>query len=265
MPNPTSSATKRAWSSKQYPYKAEYNDHFETPLQAYQDISWILDIVKPSRPQHTIYDPYYCNGRTTLLLKELGFTQVLHERRDFYKDIAEQTIPTHDTLVTNPPYSDDHKKKCLDYCIKGWKEHDRAFFILMPNYVAAREYFRSSIGDANVFYLLPKVPYEYDHPEGTGHEVSPFNSLWFCCIRSDLMDRIKEKYSEKNSDLKLFFSLDELKSHHVIPSVKRPNPKQRRKRKLVGMQTKEKIEPSSTIKTTSKHRDESGKRTKQRF
>ena len=28
------------------------------------------------------------------------------------------------------------------------------------------------------FFLVPKTKYEYQHPEGTGHESSPFFSIW---------------------------------------------------------------------------------------
>ena len=255
---------KRAsWSAKQYPFTADYNDHFETPLEAYRDICWILDIIQPDRKQHAIYDPYYCNGRTSFLLNDLGFAKVYHDQRDFYKDVEQDAVPAHDTLITNPPYSDDHKKKCLDYCIKGWKEQDRSFFILMPNYVAARDYFRTTMSGICVFYLLPQVPYEYAHPDGTGHDVPPFNSLWFCGVRSDLLERVREVFNndkDKRAQMRLFYSTDELKAHHVIPSTKRPNPKQRRKRK---QQEREKAEMK--INKMSKHRDTTGSKTKRRF
>ena len=254
------------WSSKQLPYVVDYNDHFETPLQAYRDISWILDVIKSDRTQHTIYDPYYCNGRTSLLLNQLGFTKICHEARDFYKDVENKTVPTHDTLITNPPYSDDHKKRCLDYCVEEWKEHNVSFFILMPNYVAARKYFRTCTEGVStgLIYVLPEAPYEYDHPEGTGHTIPPFQSMWFCGIRSDLITQVKEKYNSTHmrNDLQVLFSMEELKCLHKIPTTKRPNPKQRRKRKKIG---DAKVSLGPVAKKKSKHRDDSGTRTKTRF
>jgi hypothetical protein len=97
-----------------FPYDTDYCDHFETPPQAYDDIAPILDLLllstqKPSRSKVTIYDPYFCDGRAGRVLRELGF-QVQHDKRDFYKDIQNGEIPHHDILVTNPPFSDQHKK-----------------------------------------------------------------------------------------------------------------------------------------------------------
>ena len=84
--------TTKKWTSTAYPYKTDYNDHFETPLRAYEDIAPLLDIVGPqtskdktSRKQHILYDPYYCDGQTITLLKNLNFTNVIHNKRDFYK------------------------------------------------------------------------------------------------------------------------------------------------------------------------------------
>ena len=41
-------------------------------------------------------------------------------------------MPKYDILITNPPYSEDHKEKILEFCsvlTKPW-------FLLLPNYVA---------------------------------------------------------------------------------------------------------------------------------
>ncbi len=114
-----------AWIDS-FPYDTDYCDHFETPRQAYDDIAPILDMLllstqKPSRSKITIYDPYFCDGRAGRMLRELGF-QVQHDKRDFYKDIQNGNIPHHDILVTNPPFSDQHKKvnymrKLLYFCL----------------------------------------------------------------------------------------------------------------------------------------------------
>lgn len=99
-----------------FPYETAYRDHFETPLQAYNGIAPLLDeLISISSPRSnvTIYDPYYCDGRAGELLRQLGF-QVEHQKRDFYKDIKEGKVPRHDILLTNPPFSDQHKK--VKYC-----------------------------------------------------------------------------------------------------------------------------------------------------
>ena len=119
-----------------FPYNADYNDHFETPLRAYEDISplldWLVDDIGnkkktvKSRKDHVIYDPYYCNGQTTTLFRSLGFEGIINRKRDFYEDIAQNNLPKNfQTLVTNPPYSDQHKEKCLDFAFAQLREHKK--------------------------------------------------------------------------------------------------------------------------------------------
>jgi hypothetical protein len=166
---------RRTWSrSKKYCFETDYNDHFETPLKAYEDILPLLDLVAPTsnkkedrsingrtvcttREHHVLYDPYYCNGRTKILLKQLGFSSAINEERDFYKDILDETCPPHHTFITNPPYSADHKKQCIQYALQGLRRNrskssetcclrpSRPFFLLMPNYVANKSYYKELI------------------------------------------------------------------------------------------------------------------------
>ena len=126
--------------------------------------------------------------------------------------------------------------------------------------------------DEDVVYLLPSEPYEYDHPEGTGDAVSPFSSIWYCGIG-------KQKVVEaKRCNAMLVTSLQELRMRKAIPTQKRPNPKQRRKKRkahdtstpaavaAAGSKTTT-VPPTSSSATgkASRHRDESGQRTKRRF
>ena len=236
-----------------YPYEVDYNDHFETPLVAYQDILPLLDFIGSTmnrnkkkstqkRQDHIIYDPYYCNGRTKELLHSLGFTNVKHEKRDFYQDISNNQVPFHHSFITNPPYSSTHKERCLQYAVDNLRTKSIPFFILMPNYVALKEYFRSTISNNNnkndddpfdIFYILPSIPYEYDHPEGTGHEVSPFASIWFCGIPTPFISKAKNAFisSKTKNNAKWASSLLELRQFKAIPTEKRKNPKQRKKKK----------------------------------
>ena len=91
-------------------------------------------------------------------------------------------ISDYDILVTNPPYSGEHKQKLLDYLL----EDSTPFCLLLPAYVAAKSYWREFVEaikkrnnsemrkvesqevKLNEIYLLPPENYEYKHPEGTG-------------------------------------------------------------------------------------------------
>jgi hypothetical protein len=301
----------------------EYNDHFETPLEAYQDIQPLIDWVhrannhddRPSSPP-VLYDPYYCDGRSKALLESLGYA-VIHEKRDFYDDVDSGRVPGHDALVTNPPYSDDHKARIFDYCCSRLSppRGDSAsrgsspptpFFVLVPAYVASRAYFRSCLdrhgAQGGVVYLVPGSPdhrddhddYRYDHPEATGKEASPFRSLWVCGIGRDKALRAREWWNEhrkarrgsetRQRSVSLYCSLVELERAGVVSSQKRPNPRQRKKRKgaaagVEGAPPSQPLPPAPVSSVPpknrsaekarpekkSKYRDESGKRSRGRF
>ena len=274
-------STKKAklWKPS-FEYKVDYNDHFETPITAYHDILPILDFLKSKRNDHILYDPYYCNGRTAILLRQLGFNKVVHAKRDFYKDIEENNIPPHDTLVTNPPYSESHKEKCIAFVIKQLKKDKRPFFLLMPNYVAAKHYYRRLLIEndcaQDVAYLAPSTPYDYDHPEGTGHDIPPFNSLWFVGVGKENIQGIKKSWKSHPGSPKFLTSLEDLEEQSIITTQRRPNPRQRKKRrekKSSNKQDKQKMDQTKSIVTTSskkskkmsRYRDGDGKRIRKRF
>ena len=263
-----------------YPYPTDYNDHFETPARAYDDIYPLLEYVlinkqkckhnrSGSSNEATIYDPYYCAGRAGTLLNDLfqrhqskrlpsTSIRIQHEKRDFYKDIKQKTVPNHDILVTNPPYSEDHKERCLEFAVNQLKEHGRPFFLLMPNYIAMKEYFRTIVlfGEGKkkriqTFYITPSKQhqYEYDHPEGTGHKVSPFASVWFIglsymdneVIKSTnqvVIDAFTKFHTSgsKSSTPQIVSSLQNLIRIGAVSAEKRKNPRQRKKMKQQAMQ-----------------------------
>ena len=270
----------KSWNASDFPYETDYNDHFETPLQAYQDvkplIDWLARTISSSSsseggksPRHVrLYDPYYCNGRTAVLLRDqLGYTNVVHEKRDFYRDIRNHTVPAYDILITNPPYSDAHKIDCLDFCFRQLRSSNKPFMLLMPAYTASKHYYRKHCsrkkdvgndggeGDEGleteeVVYLVPNQDYHYDHPENTGKEQSPFASLWFCGLGRDRAVALRRFWDGASSSRTtavtapptLAASLAELESKKVVSLQNRPNPRQRRKRhrkQLLGVAAEE--------------------------
>lgn len=288
-----------------FPYKTDYNDHFETPPVAYEHILPLLDALQPDRSQHVIYDPYYCNGQTKDIFLNLGFKKIIHEKRDFYKDIMQNTVPNHHSCVTNPPYSDNHKEKCMRYLVPNMRtsesEKSKSFFVLMPNYIAIRNHFRIAIGaddnDKNpldIFYIVPPIMYEYNHPDGTGKDFPPFASIWFCGVHPDKIDLVKEGFRKHfgshsvgalgSRDVPhLVSTIEELRTLGAVPVEKRKNLKQRLKlkRKLnagnEGIKVKEILHsdqqqklnntagPPSQRKKKSRYRDDDGVRKKKRF
>jgi hypothetical protein len=78
------------------------------------------------------------------------------------------------------------------------------------------------------FDLIPTT----EHPEGTGHSIPPFDSLWFCGIGSDYVQRAVKLYeNRKKCKVKIATSLEELAMMGVISFGNRPNPRKRRGRR----------------------------------
>lgn len=244
-----------------FPYPTDYNDHFETPARAYEDILPLMQyiLVGKQKKEATIYDPYYCAGRAATLLNDVfqkrrlqQSIRIQHDKRDFYHDIQMNTVPQYDILVTNPPYSINHKERCLDYAVNQLKQYGRPYFLLMPNYVAMKEYYRKLVLNNDriqTYYVLPSLtnPYEYDHPEGTGYDVPPFASIWFCGMayttdrtmtvgKSSIIDTFVKYHSDKgNNTPQIVLTLQKLIHVGGVSGEKRKNPRQRRKMKQQAM------------------------------
>ena len=280
-PNRKKNSTSIAWRASNLPFATNYNDHFETPLQAYLDIKPVIDwlsMLQVSTTDETnlrLYDPYYCNGRTVKQLNDLGYDNIVHEKRDFYLDISNNTVPGHDIFITNPPFSDSHKARCLGYCFKKLRQTNGShgvesnkkipFLLLMPAYVAAKQYYRDFLSKEldsadDIVYLVPSTTYKYDHPENTGKDYCPFESLWFFGIEKDQIESFQIYWNslalETRSRLTLATTLSQLQNFGVISATNRPNPKQRnRQRKRLRVETSN-IEHSPPKKSTKNVNDE---------
>ena len=159
-------------------FATEYGDHFNTSSVALRDVAPLLHklaeaIGKPSATL-AVYDPYYCDGSVKARFAELGFGAVVNRNSDFYRDARERLIPPFEAIVTNPPYSADHKERALEYCASCGKP----WCILLPSWCTTKKWFVDLTRGTGAFFLVPSTRYTYDHPEGTGHEESPFFSVW---------------------------------------------------------------------------------------
>ena len=113
------SSAQGGGSGSSWNFEVNYNDHFETPLRAYTDISPVLsqiaEKIGKTKAELAVYDPYFCQGSMVQHMSSLGFHNVINRNTDFYEDIAMKRIPEYDVMVTNPPYSGEHKQKLLTY------------------------------------------------------------------------------------------------------------------------------------------------------
>ena len=178
-------------SAVEYPFQVDSNDHCETPLVAYQHIKPVLETIAKhlgkTLADLAIYDPYYCEGSMVEKLAQLGLNNVYNRLEDFYQVCAENRVPDFDVLVTNPPYSDEHIPKLLEFVYKC----DKPCLLLVPNFVFTKPY----LDQDRFFYVCPRRRYRYDTPKGrrqkkSGKYTSPFASFWFIRVGDDAMARV---------------------------------------------------------------------------
>jgi len=177
--------------SMRYPFKVDPLDHCETSSRAYKDLAvvlgWYCRTTKHTARGLQIYDPYYCDGAVKRHLAAEGFASVYNQQEDFYAVLAEGRLPPHDMVVTNPPYSEDHIERCLDFLVGSGKP----WCALLPNYVYTNDYYKRIVKPvAAPVFLIPLERYDYwmpeharDHaPEHVSRDdgcTSPFLSSWY--------------------------------------------------------------------------------------
>lgn len=142
-------------------------------------------------------------------------------------------------LVTNPPYSGEHKVKLLNY-LKGTHV---PFLLLLPAYTATKSYWRDFTASFQnpIQYIMPASSYTYLHPEGTGKDLPPFYSAWFCGGIAST-DVIKSLYSNSGQKQQAISGVGKCMVIETVEEMvlgewvtqKRLNPKRRNKRKKLG-------------------------------
>jgi len=174
-----------------FPFKVEPDDHCESPLVAYKDVSPLLEshkrlIRKKLDREVSIYDPYYCNGQVMSILKSLGFPEVYNKKEDCYRIWKDPSrYPNYDIFITNPPYSGLHIERLMQHVT--WNK--KPWMLLMPSFVHKKDYFkRLTINNGQYpIYLVPKKRYIYQPPPNfrekkasdTHKKSSPFVSMWY--------------------------------------------------------------------------------------
>ncbi|GMI45244.1 hypothetical protein TrCOL_g4009 [Triparma columacea] len=125
---------------------------------------------------------------------------IINLPRDFYSDVSSSTVPPFDMVITNPPYSSDHKSRCLGWLSStGGGLEGVGYACLLPSYCVSKGYYRESCLAAGragfkCFVIEPLQRYDYDQVMGKGFEESPFMSSWFCAVREGVWGRVREAY-----------------------------------------------------------------------
>lgn len=169
-------------NSPAFPFPTVPDDHCESPFEAYQDITSLLKSF--SQPDLQIYDPYYCDGSVVRHLTSLGLPNVYNRKEDCYDTWRRNKTPAFDVLITNPPYSGNHIERIVQFAVQS----KRPWFLLLPQFVHKKEYYRKATEHIRPFYIVPKKRYVYIPPKefrkakrsDVHKKSSPFVSMWFC-------------------------------------------------------------------------------------
>ena len=253
-PHPAAGSGAATALARRYPFATSYADHFETPRRAYEDVAPFLDAAAAgasvSRAALRVYDPYYCDGAAERHLAALGFAGARNPAgEDFYETAAYRAharglegdgggggggggaYESFDAFVTNPPYSEDHKERCLAFAFASRKP----FALLLPAYVAEKAYFTALSERRRPFFLAPRgAPYDYAHPHGAGHDHSHFATVWVL----DAGDAARTEAAfaalaaaPPSPRAALHRDVAALVAARVLRGAKRANPRQRKKRR----------------------------------
>ena len=136
----TREQARHAGFLSRWSFPTDYLDHFETPRGVRRHSA---AAARGRAARHAArLRPVLLRRRKVAALAALGCRNVINQNRDFYADVAADAVPPHDLLVTNPPYSGDHKQRLLDFLLSR-AQQGRPFLLLMPAWVAGTDYWRA--------------------------------------------------------------------------------------------------------------------------
>jgi len=118
------------------------HDDYMTPKYAWENIKQFIP-----EEYNIIYEPFYGDGTSGILLKELMANKtIIHENVDFYEWCNKYV---YDMILSNPPFSD--AKKIMPKLL----ELDKPFILLMPSSKINTSYFRAW-KDKGIQIIIPR-------------------------------------------------------------------------------------------------------------
>src|SRR5210317_347769 len=136
------------------------DDDYETT-----ETIWKL-IVPYLQPYDTIYEPFYCSGKSGNIITSFGFN-VIHKDEDFFLHYNDYQ---YDIIVSNPPFS--IKKKVFDTL----KEIDKPFIMIVPVSTITKQFFRDKYKNEDITILIPPKRLQFSK------KYVELNRCWFDCL-----------------------------------------------------------------------------------
>lgn len=114
------------------------HDDYMTPKSAWDNIKQFIPKEK------VIWEAFYGDGKSAEYLRELGFSNVIHEPINFFdNDLG-------DIIVSNPPFS------LAKEIMPKLSELDKPFILIMPSSKIFTSYMRDNFMDKKIQIIIPR-------------------------------------------------------------------------------------------------------------
>ena len=136
----------------------------------YETTEYIWGLIKTYLSNYsTIYEPFYCNGKSGEIFTKFGF-DCIHKDEDFFENYNNYD---YDIIVSNPPFS---IKKQIFHTLK---EIDKPFIMIAPISVITKVYFREKYENTDITILIPKKRMQFSKNDVV-QGGSWFDSVFIC-------------------------------------------------------------------------------------
>eukprot|EP00397_Hematodinium_sp_SG-2012_P052215 GEMP01061625.1.p1 GENE.GEMP01061625.1~~GEMP01061625.1.p1 ORF type:complete len:241 (+),score=56.78 GEMP01061625.1:28-723(+) len=142
------------------------NDDWQTCLESWQAMA---DIMAPFKSKR-IWQPFFYDGECAKHLCQLGFSDVIHTRDDFFQLVKDDAfVQTIDIIWDNPPYTSPETKQKV---LQALADSKKPFCVLLPMAVLHAQFVRDMLDMSKVQTVIPrkvfvkkknqsKVPFKY--------------------------------------------------------------------------------------------------------
>jgi len=132
----------------------------------YETTETIWKLILPYLNKYnTIYEPFYCSGKSGEIIQSFGF-DVIHKDEDFFTHYNDYE---YDIIVSNPPFS--IKKEIFDTL----REIDKPFILIVPVSTITKVFFKP-YRDKDISILIPPKRLQFSKK---GEDL---DRCWFDCI-----------------------------------------------------------------------------------
>jgi len=101
-----------------------------------------------------VWMPFYYDGACAEHLRQIGFTHVVHEQKDFFEQMQDKAfLESVDVVIDNPPYTGEQVKVGILKALAQW---GKPFVLLLPSSVLFAQYLRESLDMSKVQAIFPR-------------------------------------------------------------------------------------------------------------